>query len=191
MADDIACVLDACGITQAHIVGISMGGMIAQEFALRHPTRTRKLVLIATTPGLPHGKLPPLRTLGQLLRLPLIRDPRRAGLAIKRLLVPDGGRIARPQLFGQWQEEVRQNPVEPLAFAAQFIACALHSTGRRLHRITCETVVVTGEADCLIPADNSRRIAARIPGAKLEILPGVGHGAPIQDPDIVALALRD
>jgi 3-oxoadipate enol-lactonase len=69
MADDIAAMLDAAGVRKAVLAGISMGGMIAQQVALRHPERVRGLVLMATTPGLPHGKLPGLRTLGDLMEM--------------------------------------------------------------------------------------------------------------------------
>src|SRR5580700_637459 len=88
MADDVVAAMDAANVRRAVVVGISMGGMIAQHVALRHPQRVDGLVLIATTPGLPHGRLPGLRALATLVSLPLLL-PRGGGKLLAKILLPE------------------------------------------------------------------------------------------------------
>lgn len=188
MADDVAACLDAANVARADVVGISMGGMIAQEVALRHPARTSGLVLLATTPGLPHGRPPRPRALASLVGLALTK-PGVPARALPRLLLPASQLHRARELFARWPGAMRAHPVTPRAFLAQLAAAAAHTTGFALHRIRCPTVVVTGADDVLVPPANSRVLAACIPGAHLEVLPGVAHGIPLLDEDVVARAL--
>lgn len=180
MADDVAAVLDAEGIERTVVAGISMGGMIAQHVALRHAARVEGLVLMATTCGLPHGKLPSARALQMLLSLPFSRG-REASRRMAELLLPQCELDRAKEHLADWPAALREEPPVPRAFFMQLAAVLTHSTGARLRDIRCPTVVVTGEEDMLIPPHNSRIIADRIPGAMLEVLPRVAHAIPALD----------
>jgi 3-oxoadipate enol-lactonase len=187
-ADDVARVLDAEGVAEAFVAGISFGGMVAQHVALRHPKRVRGLVLLATTPGLPHGHLPALATVGALLAVPFRR---RAGppLELARLLLPASRMHEAAELFADWPAALAAEPQTPGAFFAQLTAIAAHSTGSRLHQVRCPTVVMTGSEDVLVPPRNSEVIASLVPHAVLEVLPGVGHALPMLDRGALARAV--
>lgn len=184
MADDVMAVLDACAINRAVVVGISMGGMIAMHAAVRHPGRVSGMVLLATTPGLPHGRLPTLRALAALLYVPFVKRGRRVRM-VDRLLLPEHELDRAAQFFRRWPEAFRQDPISPQMFFTQLAGAAAHSVGFHLRRVQCPTVVVTGEEDILIPPSNARAIAKRIPRAHLEVLPRVAHAIPMQEPDII------
>ncbi len=186
MADDVAAVIDATGSEKVVVVGISMGGMIAQHVALRHPTRVTGLVLLATSPGLPHARLAGPFALMLLMAAPFARDP---FWALDRILLPSTHLHRARELLSDWPAAFESNRVAGRAFVAQFIAAALHSTGARLASIRCPVVVVTGSDDIVVPPKNSEILARLIPHAILEILPGVGHGVPILDETVVERAL--
>jgi pimeloyl-ACP methyl ester carboxylesterase len=190
LADDVARVLDAEGVGEAIVAGISFGGMVAQHVALRHPERVRGLVLLATTPGLPHGDLPRLAALASLLALPFRRPGAGPSPALARLLVPPGRLGEAAALFAEWPAALAAEPQDARSFFAQLAAIALHSTGSRLHRVRCPAVVMTGDRDVLVPPRNSEVLASLLPRAALEVLPGVGHGLPMLDRGAVARALR-
>lgn len=190
LGDDIASVLDACEVDSAYVAGISMGGMIAQHFAIRHPQRARGLVLMATTPGLPHGRIPPLKSLLTLLSMPArINGDAEAALPLAKLLVPEmhWGRAA--ELFSGWEAAISESPLNPIAFVHQFAAITAHSTGRDLKKITCPTAIITGDSDRIVPPFNAHVLAKGIPHATLEVLKDVGHAIPTLDKGVVARAL--
>jgi pimeloyl-ACP methyl ester carboxylesterase len=187
MADDAARVLDAAGAARAYVVGVSMGGMIAQHVALRHGPRLEGLVLVSTTPGLPHGALPTPRALYALLAYGLGRSSREGVLA--DLILSRAERHRADEVHRLLSPILEATAPTPSAFLRQFIGCMLHSTTRRLHHIATPTVVVTGEDDIVIRPRNSRILASRIPRATLEVIPRAGHGAPFTDPMIIPRAL--
>jgi len=186
LADDVAAVLREAGFERAFVVGVSLGGMIAQHVALRHPDRVAGLGLLATTPGLPSGTLPDPATLWSLVRLPFTHDPR----ALARVLLSAKHRPRARELLARWPAAMRREPVAPRVFFAQLAAAAGHSTGSRLATLRCPTVVVAGADDVVIPPANSRFLARRIPGAELEILPDVGHALPVVDDQVVVRTVR-
>jgi len=187
LAGDVLAVMDAAGVATATLVGISLGGMIAQHVAVRHPERVTGLVLLATTPGLPHGTLPSLEVLAALVSLPFGRSGSAGAFA--RLLLPEKLMPRARELFSRWPDALAKDPVSPTVFLAQLAAAAGHSLGWRLNEIRCPTVVVAGAEDVLIPPSNSRVLARRIPGAVLEIIPEVGHAVPLLDQTVVEKAL--
>ena len=189
MADDVAAVLDAADIRSAHIVGISLGGMIAQHVALRHPERTAGLVLLATTPGLPHGRLPSPRNLAALLSLGFARRDR-PGRALSRLLLSAKHLPRAREILVDWPAAMQDNPASLRAFTAQLAAVVGHSTGFRLKKIRCPTVVVAGADDILVPPHNGRILARLIPNAQLDVVPDCGHGIPLIDEEVVHRALE-
>ena len=187
MADDVIAAMDAAKMRRAVIVGISMGGMIAQHVALRHPSRVDGLVLLATTPGLPHGRLPRLRDLATLLSMPLVVR-RRGAQALAPILLDDAHLADAKELMREWPAALREEPIPFRAFLGQFAGVLMHSTGFRLKKLDVPAVVVGAEHDVLVPPVNARKLASLIPGAELELL-GAGHGIPLTDRDVVRRAL--
>jgi 3-oxoadipate enol-lactonase len=192
LADDVAAVLDDARIDRAHVVGISLGGMIAQHVALRHPSRVSGLVLLATTAGMPYARLPRARAIATLVGLPFagrVRPAPQVGRAFARLLLAEQDVPRARELLSEWPAAMRAEPTSPRSFFSQLGAVLGHSTGFRLRRIACPTVVVTGDDDVLIPPHNSRLLARLVPGAHLEVIRACGHAIPASDPDCVARAL--
>jgi 3-oxoadipate enol-lactonase len=181
LADDVAAVLDAAGVGRAFVLGMSLGGMIAQHVALRHPTRVAGLGLLATTPGLPYGVPTSYEMLWRLLCLPFSRDPH----DLARVLLSEKHMPQARRLLARWPTALKNEPVLPRVFFAQLGAAALHSTGFSLGSIRCPVVVVAGADDDVIPPENSRVLARRIPGAVLEVLPDAGHAIPAVDDQVL------
>jgi pimeloyl-ACP methyl ester carboxylesterase len=192
-ADDVAAVLDAAGIERACVAGISLGGMIAQHVALRHPSRVAGLILLATTAGFPHARLPRIASLATLVGFPvarLLRSPAQVGRALARILLSEKDLPRARELLAEWPAAMRAEPTAPAAYFAQLAAVLGHSAGFRLRRLACPTVVVTGDDDTLIPAHNSRMLARLVPGAHLEVVAGSGHAIPTSDPECIRRALE-
>jgi len=186
LADDAAAVLDAANVTKADVFGISMGGMIAQELALRHPHRVRRLALGATFASWVRGRKPSLRTAIDLLAMNLGRRFATAG-RLARVLVSREFHAANPDATLAWIR--RSEHASFRCSAAQFAAVLRHGTARRLAHIGAPTLVITGSADRLVPPRNSEVLAAAIPGAKLVILQGAGHVFPLEREDETVRAL--
>lgn len=184
-ADDVARVLDHLSIDRAFVVGISMGGMIAQHVAIRHPSRVRGLVLLATTPGMPDGRLPPLRSLRRLMTLPLRRD---GGKTAASLLLARRDRPRAQELLAPWAPVFAEHPLRPRTFALQLGAIALHSTARALRRLSIPSVIIAGDEDQLVPFQASETLARALRG-HFELLPQVGHAIPTAAPEAIERAL--
>jgi 3-oxoadipate enol-lactonase len=195
MADDAGGLLDVIGIERTHVVGVSMGGMIAQELALRHPERVRGLVLACTFPE------------------PDAEAERQRQFSLARF----GGRVT-----ASGETEIDVSAVDPLMFfqhllprvfnqdfidrelpkllqifggalqygfsleaiLGQVEAVMGHKATDRLHAITAPTLVITGDADLLVSPANSDVLARNIPGAKLVKVPGGSHGFNFETPDV-------
>jgi pimeloyl-ACP methyl ester carboxylesterase len=183
MADDVVAVLDHAGVDSAFVVGISMGGMIAQHVALRHPSRVRGLVLIATTAGFLLGALPEAAALGRLLSLPL--GGPRAARNLSRLLLPESKWHRAREIFQDWPSAMRDDPTSAGTFAAHMFAASTHLVTRRLRHIECPAVVVAGAHDALVPLRNAQVLAELIPNAELEIVAETGHAVFAEDRDLV------
>ncbi len=177
MAADAAAVLDAAWIESAAVFGISMGGMIALELALRYPARVRALVLGATAAGWLRSAKPSAATLGTLVLGSLL-----AGLGppsrLAKVLVSEEHLARDREGFERWLS--RSEHVSRWIAAHQAAAIATHATEARLATLHVPTLVLTGTADRLVPAENSRRLASMIPGARLVELPGAGHCFPLE-----------
>ena len=170
-ADDCGAVLDASGADRAHVFAASMGGMIAQHFALRHPGRLRRLVLGCTTPGGAAHVLP---------------SPEQLEVYMRSMTCPDavdGVRMRYPLHYNeayvaQHDAEIVAQIAEtdylrssPEALALQLAAVQAHDTYDRLPDITAPTLVQHGEGDGIVPVENGRTLATRIPGARLTLYP--------------------
>ncbi|WP_019544230.1 alpha/beta fold hydrolase [Streptomyces sulphureus] len=182
MTDDAVAVLDALGWRTAHLLGVSLGGAVAQRVALRHPTRVRTLTSMAAVPGDAAG-LRALRyvRLSTLLRFARLRFPDtregavEAGVAVSRLLAspshPFDERAARAAAVRNADRGVHDAQAQ-----SRQIGAVWH--GGAIERITRPALVLHGADDPLIKPRAAEAIAARIPGARLALLPGVGHDLP-------------
>jgi pimeloyl-ACP methyl ester carboxylesterase len=144
------------------VIGVSMGGMIAQELALRFPERVRGLVLAGTTPGGPRAF-----------------RPAAAELARGKWLFSPAFRREHPERV---RELLRYFHVRPAALWSHWWATVYHDTVSRLGQIQAPTLVMHGGADVMSPVDNARLLAERIPDSELVILPGAGHAFPLERP---------
>jgi pimeloyl-ACP methyl ester carboxylesterase len=179
LAQDAVAVLDAAGIERAHVIGISLGGMIAQELAFAAPERVRKLVLCSTTPGGPDSVPMPQQTVALMGRQPKI-DPREAmQLFVKNALSPE----PPSGLVDEIVAYRMANPPNPAGWYAQASAGAAHDALARLGDIRAPTLVVHGTADNVVDAGNAPLIANAIPDARLEVFDGVGHLLPWERPE--------
>jgi pimeloyl-ACP methyl ester carboxylesterase len=175
MADDTAGLLDAIGIDSAHIQGASMGGMIAQQFVLRYPERVISLILACTYCGGPGSSLmtdPEMIEAGQRMQSlsgkELMMETLRLGVSQKFI-------DENPSHVQEIVKMMAKHPMTPQGQMGQGQACATHNTYDRLPEIKAPTLVIAGDADKIIPVENSRIIASRIPGAELVILKNMGH----------------
>ncbi len=181
LAADAVGVLDALGIESAHVYGLSMGGMIAQEVALRFPHRVRALVLGGTTAGGLHAVVP-WRELAALARqLPGASGGVRARTLAALLFSPEF-RAAEPERVTALLRLFARHRAHPVGVAAHWWATVYHDTWSRLPRLDRPTLVLHGSADALMPLGSARRLADRVPGAELAVVQGAGHAYPLERP---------
>src|SRR5580693_10441069 len=182
MAGDIVAVLDAAGIRRAHVLGASLGGMVAQELAVTHPERVDGLVLACTTPGWPFAYPMPDASVRLILAT--------AGLTaeVARRRHTENALSARtvqdhPELVDRLIELQGSQPADPRARSAQAAAGALYAGRLRQTRIDARTLVLHGGADTVVDPRNGRLLADRIPEARLVTFPELGHLLFWEDPD--------
>jgi 3-oxoadipate enol-lactonase len=174
LADDAVAVLDAAGEESAHVYGLSMGAMIAQELALRYPERVRALVLGASTAGGTRHELADPATLAFIKR----RRSMPPEEAVWAAVPYNYGKATRERHAGRIGEDVVQRlryPVTRAGYEAQLAAAWGHDTSHRLGGIAAPTLVLHGTEDRVVPIANGVRLAESIPGARLKILRGAGH----------------
>jgi 3-oxoadipate enol-lactonase len=192
MADDAAAVLRATSREAAVVVGLSMGGMIAQELALRHPDHVRALVLVGTRPPAPAHLQVPGEVISPLLRRPAPDQPIAGFVAqIWAELCGPGFATTRPDLVDELVAQVLARPTPKAATFRQMGAIAAWHGPRRLGAIACPTTVVHGDVDPLMPVGNGMRLARLVPRARYVELAGVGHLPPLEAPDAVADAVEE
>ena len=182
MADDAAAVLDHLGIERAHVVGASMGGMIAQIFAARHPRRTGGLGIIFSSNNSPLLPPPAPRALLSLIKGPPPDSPR-------EIIVENSVRVSKiigSPGYPKTDEELRADAIEnyercfyPQGIGRHFSAIlASGSLGRYDRQITAPTVVIHGRADVLMRPSGGKAIARTISGARLVLFDGMAHDIP-------------
>jgi pimeloyl-ACP methyl ester carboxylesterase len=166
--------MKAVGMESAHVLGISMGGYVAQELAIRHPAMVRSLILGCTSCG------------GQ--RAVLMSPARREKFTANKGLSPE--EILRKDMDLYFSDEhIRNHPEKieefirislryyqpPDAFFRQFSACLNHDTADRLQHVSVPTLIVAGDDDPLVPSENSTILKALIPGSELVFFPNRRH----------------
>lgn len=180
--------LDTLGHDEVDVLGVSLGGVVAQQLALSAPDRVRRLVLVSTTYGV--GMVP-----GRLGAWGTLLSPRRyyeRGHYERRARSFLGGRTGHdPGLARAYGETRRSHPPRLLGHAWQLMGGATWSTLPFLHRIQAPTLVLSGDDDPLVRPANSRILAWRIPHAELRIVPGGGHLLVFDSVDDVAPLVND
>lgn len=184
LAGDAARVLDAAGLESAHVYGLSMGGMVAQEMAIRFPQRVRGLILGGSTPGGPRAVRPTGRELAALGRgiLGAGRGPDRQWLSA--LLFSEAFRREHPERVRALLPHFGAHRSRPHGKAGHLLATVYHDTVSRLSRIQAPTLVFHGGADAMAPLANAHLLVERIADAELEIVPGAGHAYLLEQPEL-------
>lgn len=174
MADDAVAVLDAAEAERAHVYGISLGGMIAQEIALRHPERVRSLVLGATSPGGARATGPDAAVQAFFAR--------RAGMPAEEAAwaaVPyNYGAATRERHAQRIAEDIGQRlrfRLDPASYLLQLAAGMRHDAYARLRGIAVPALVVHGSEDRMMPPANAHALVEALPDARLELWDGAGH----------------
>jgi pimeloyl-ACP methyl ester carboxylesterase len=174
LAQDAAGLLDALGWETAHVMGISMGGMVAQELALRHPERVRTLTLGCTYCGGPGAALAD-ESVVQRLAAGMLSGDRELAIRTGYEVNVSAAFAADASNYEAFHAMATSMPAAVPVILLQMQAVAGHDTSARLPSLDVPTLVVHGDEDQMLPILNGRLIASLIPGARLEELPGVGH----------------
>ena len=191
MADDAAVLLTCLGIEAAHVFGVSMGGMIAQHVALRHPQRVRRLALGCTIPGGAANVPADAKVLTALADTSSTGDRFQDFLDNIWFTLPPDSLETNRELVEKLGIISVNNPQSVDGYLSQLQAIALHDVGEMLYRIEVPTLVMHGDIDILVPPENGRILAKRIPNAHLKMYPGAAHLYFIEQADIVNADLRD
>jgi pimeloyl-ACP methyl ester carboxylesterase len=173
-ADDTAALMEGLGLSAAHVLGISMGGYIAQELAIHYPERVHRLVLGCTGPG---GRLAVHMTAERMAKFTANEGLTPAEILRKDLDIYFSENFIRNESkkLEEFVEISLRHYQPPAPFLRQLTACRQHDTLDRLHRITQPTLILTGDDDPLVPPGNSLLLAERIPRSRLENFPGGRH----------------
>lgn len=185
MAADAIGLLDHLGVERAHLVGISMGGMIAQELLVRHPTRFLRAVLMATWPGGKEATMPKPELAEALLSMADLGDretaPRKLRALYEAITAPSFAQKSA-DLLDMAVAFALESPAKPAGLLRQFRAIGTFSIWDRLPDVQTPTLLLHGDSDPLIPTANGIALSRRIPNAELKILPSVGHLIPLEAP---------
>ncbi len=190
LADDIADLIRELGIERAHILGASFGGFVAQEFALNYPELTRTVTLSCTSFGGPNHVLPAAEVLIALAST----DDLNTEVRVRRNLLPAfSAEFARvhPESIDQVIERRMANPVEEKVYRWQIATAMSFNAEGRVGDIAAPTLVITGDADSVVPPQNSRNLAREIPGAELVMIKGGSHLFFIERADEFNAAVTD
>ena len=181
MAADTVALMEAVGIKKAHILGYSMGGMIAQELALAYPEKINGLVLVATDCGISlRIKARPEYSglFTEMIRL----GTTEAKTAAAGCLFAKRTFESRPDIIERYAEVSLRFPAPQKMLEKQWEAITRHDACDQLQNITAPTLVITGSEDVLIPPENSKVLAEQIPHAQVRFIDGGGHLFVVEQP---------
>jgi pimeloyl-ACP methyl ester carboxylesterase len=182
MADDAAALLDALGILNAHIVGASMGGMIAQTLAIHHPDKVRSLCSIMSTTGDPSVGQPNPEAIGALLNPPpqTREEAMQRAVEVSRVIGSPAYPFDEPSVRERAGRAWDRNH-DPKGIVRQLLAImAQPDRTKPLGQLRTPTLVIHGGADPLVNPSGGQATAAAIPDARLLIIPGMGHDLPVE-----------
>jgi pimeloyl-ACP methyl ester carboxylesterase len=190
IADDVAKLLGCLEIGSAHILGISFGGFVAQEFALKYPSKLKSFVLASTSFGGPNHVAPSMEVLAAFASTEGLNSSERIKQYLTMAFSPnfvanDGETVDR---FWSLRED---NPVPREVYMQQLQSAMMFNTEDRISEITAETLVITGDNDTVVPVKNSENLAGRIPNAQLAVIRGTGHMAFVEKADEFNRQVRD
>jgi len=169
LAGDALQVLDEAGVGRAHLLGASLGGMVAQLVAVEHPDRVGRLVLVSTTPGGRDAFPLPQQTLALMAEAATLPPEVALRRFVENALAPGS------ELADEVYAYRRAHPPDPAGWAAQAAAGAAWDADGRLVRIAAPTLVLAGTADAVVDPRNAQILADAIPGAQLELIDDAGH----------------
>jgi pimeloyl-ACP methyl ester carboxylesterase len=175
-ADDTAGLMDTLGISRANVLGISMGGMIAQELVLNYPKKVEKLVLCSTTCGGTRSVPPSKDVMGILMADGSILSQKETAKMTIPLLLTEDFIKKNPDLVELTIQQILKAPISNEAFKRQVNAIMEFDTHDRLPQIRAPTLILHGKQDILIPPGNGSILAEAIPNAKLVYLGKSAHG---------------
>jgi 3-oxoadipate enol-lactonase len=190
MAEDAAALIAALELDDVHVMGISMGGMIAQELALNRPERVRTLTLGCTYCGGEGSALASEAVFGKLAEAMASGDRERALRAAWEVNV-SAQMADDEQAYAAFHTLALRRAVAVPVIMQQMQACAAHDTNARLAQLGLPTLVIHGTEDQMLPLQNAQLIASRIPDARLEILQDVGHLFFVERPERSAELVRE
>lgn len=173
MAADVIGLLDALGVAAAHVVGLSMGGMVGFQLSLDYPQRMRRLVVVNSGPALVPRTLAERAQVARRLALARLAGPARTGRFLSKRLFPKPEQAPlRDLMIARWAEN------DPAAYLAAMRALIGWSVMDRIGEMRCPTLIVSGDRDYL-PLAAKREYTALIPGARLVVIEDSGHATPI------------
>ena len=184
-ADDTRELMDTLKIERAHVLGTSMGGMIAQEFVLSYPKRVEKLVLCSTSCGGDKAIRAAPEVLNLLFKTEAKTLENRINDIVGVLFTTDFI-IANPDYVKRMKEKIMRAPTPPDAHARQLRAIIAWGSYSRLPEIKVPALVMHGRKDKLIPPENARILCDQIPGAELAYFENSAHGLFSQAPEAIS-----
>jgi 3-oxoadipate enol-lactonase len=183
MTEDVYQAMREMSIAQAHVVGLSMGGMIGMRLALDHPDVARSLVLLDTSAEPePADRASAYEAMAHVLRE---QGPGSVADGVMSLLFSSSFLLGQPDKAKRERERLLQ--VDRIGVSNATCAVTRRKDiSDRIHEIRVPTLVIVGELDAATPVERSQAIQAAIPGSRLEVVPGAGHMTPIEKPEEVS-----
>lgn len=181
-ADDAEALLEALKVESAHVLGASFGGFVAQEFTLAYPSRTRSLTLCCTSFGGPRHCPPSAETLQAIASTKGLNTEERVRENLLLAFSPEFV-ATRPEEVERVIRLRAENDVPEYAYLRQLQAAMAFDAEDRVSEIEAPTLVITGDADVIVPHENSANLASKIPNASLRVIEGGSHTFFIERPE--------